>query len=166
MAPRLRCDGGISLDCEAIYCKKNTACSDPNHKHSIEKLYGSIVSSLHNAADGIIPTNNMNNGSGPHAIPGWNERVKSAHALTRDAFKFWITSGKARQGTEYEEMKTSRSIFKYILRMCKRQESTTKADSLANDLIGKIKSPSGDMCLNIAGNHHPLPTMWKGLLVT
>ena len=34
-------------------------------------------------------------------------------------------------------MKTSRSNFKYILRMCKRQESTTKADSLANDLIGK-----------------------------
>ena len=63
--------------------------------------------------------------------------MKSAHALARDAFKCWITSGKARQGTVYEEMKTSRSNFKYILRMCKRQESTTKADSLANDLIGK-----------------------------
>ena len=46
----------VSLDCEAIYCT-NTACSDPNHKHSIETLYGSIVSSLHNAADGNIPTN-------------------------------------------------------------------------------------------------------------
>ena len=55
---------GVSLDCEAIHCT-NTACSDPNHKHSIEKLYESILSSLHNAADGIIPTNNMNSGSGP-----------------------------------------------------------------------------------------------------
>ena len=36
------------------------------------------------STDGIIPTNNMNSGSGPHAIPGWNERVKSAHALARD----------------------------------------------------------------------------------
>ena len=34
-------------------------------------------------------------------------------------------------------MKISRSNFKSILRMCKRQESTTNADSLANDLIGK-----------------------------
>ena len=25
-----------------FYCT-NTACSDPNHKHSIEKLYGIIV---------------------------------------------------------------------------------------------------------------------------
>ena len=123
----------VSLDCEAIYCT-NTACSDPNHKHSIETLYGSIVSSLHNAADGNIPTNDINSGS---AILGWNERVKSAHALARDAFKCWVISGKARQGTGYEEMKTSSSNFKYILRMCKRQESTTKADSLANDLIGK-----------------------------
>ena len=126
----------VSLDCEAIYCT-NTAWSDHNHKHSIEKLYGSIVSSLHNAADGIIPTNDINRRSGPNAIPGWNEHVKSAHALARDAFKCWITSCKARQGTEYGEMKTSRSNFKYILRMCKRQESTIKADSLANDLIGK-----------------------------
>ena len=95
---------------------------------------------MHNAADGNIPTNDINSGSGPHAIPVWNERVKSAHALARDAFKCWIISGKARQGTEYEEMKTSRSNFKYILRMCKRQESTTKADSLANDLIGKYQT--------------------------
>ena len=27
----------VSLDCEAIYCTY-TACSDPNHKHSIETL--------------------------------------------------------------------------------------------------------------------------------
>ena len=95
---------------------------------TVLKRYGSIVSScsLHNAADGNIPTNDINTGSGPHAISGWNERVKSAHALARDAFKCWITSGQARQGTEYEELKTSRSNFKYILRMCKRQESTTK----------------------------------------
>ena len=37
-------------------------------------------------------------------LPVWNEHVNSAHALARDAFKCWITSGKARQGTEYEEM--------------------------------------------------------------
>ena len=97
----------VSLDCEAIYCT-NTACSTPiliTSTVRIETLYGSIVSSLHNAADGNIPTNDINSGSGPHAIPGWNERVKSAHALARDAFKCWIVSGKARQGTEYEEMK-------------------------------------------------------------
>ena len=124
----------VSLYCEAIYCT-DTLCSDPNHKHTIEKLYGSIGTSLHNAADGIRPTNDINSGYDPHAVPGLNERVKSAHA--RYAFKCWIMSGKARQGTEYEEMRSFRSNFKYILRMCKIQESTTKADSLANDLIGK-----------------------------
>ena len=144
-------------------------------------LYGSIVSSLHNAADGNIPTNDINSGSGPHAIPGWNERVKSAHALARDAFKCWIISGKARQGTEYEEMKTSRSNFKYILRMCKRQESTTKADSLANDLIGKDQKSfwkhvskhsrkSPPLANNVEGatGHVDITNMWydhfKGLL--
>ena len=76
----------VSLDREAIYCT-NTACSDPNPKHSIETLYGSIVSSLHNAADGHIPTNDITSGSGPHAIPRWNERVKSAHAIARDHFR-------------------------------------------------------------------------------
>ena len=123
----------------------------------------------------------MNSGSGPHAIPGWNERVKSAHALARDAFKCWITSGKVRQGTEYEEMKTSRSNFKYILRMCKRQESTTKADSLANDLIGKDQKSfwrhvskhswkSPPLANNVEGatGHVDITNMWhdhiKGLL--
>ena len=33
-------------------------------------------------ADGIIPTNDINHVSGlGDAIPGWNERVKSAHTL-------------------------------------------------------------------------------------
>ena len=108
----------VNLDCKAIYCT-NTACSDI-HKHSIEKLYGSIVGSLHNAAGGIVPTNEINSGSDPHATPAWNERVKCAHSLARDAFKCWITSGKAMQGTEYEDMKTPISNCEYILRMCKK----------------------------------------------
>ena len=65
------------------------------------------LSSLHNAADGIIPTNDINSRSGPMQSLGGTSAF--AHVLARDAFKCWIISGKARQGTEYEDMKTSRS---------------------------------------------------------
>ena len=76
-------------------------------------------------------------------------------------------------------MKTSRSNFKYILRMCKRQESTTKADSLANDLIGTdkksfwkhvFKQKSPPLANNVKGatGHVDITNMWydhfKGLL--
>ena len=71
--------------------------------------------------------------------------------------------------------------FKYIPRMCKRQESTTKADSLANDLIGKDQTSfwghvskhsrkSPPLANNVEGvtGHVDITNMWhdhfKGLL--
>ena len=38
--------------------------------------------------------NDIDRRAGSHAIPGWNEHAKSAHALARDAFKCWTLQAK------------------------------------------------------------------------
>ena len=69
--------------------------------------------------------------------PGWNDFVKAAHSDARDAFRFWIRSSKPRHGEVFNDMKTTRAKFKYLLRQCKRNEASIRADILARDLCKK-----------------------------
>ena len=66
--------------------------------------------------------------------PGWNDIIKAAHSDARDAFKFWVRSSKPRHGEVFDSMRISRAKCKYLLRKCRRDEATIRADILASDL--------------------------------
>ena len=69
-----------------------------------------------------------------HNIPGWNDLIKAANSDARDAFKLWVASSKPRQGEVFDSMRISRAKFKYLLRECRREEATIRADIIASDL--------------------------------
>ena len=126
----------IKLPREAVCCC-NTSCEDGSHIEDIQCLYYNIVNCLHIAASDSIPSSKSNCLRDKNITPGWNDFVKAAHSEARDAFKCWIRSSKHRHGEVFNDMKTSRSKFKYLLRQCKRNEASIRADSLARDLCKK-----------------------------
>ena len=126
----------IKLPREAVCCC-NTSCEDGSHIEDIQCLYYNIANCLHGAASDSIPSSKSNCLRDKNITPGWNDFVKAAHSEARDAFKFWIRSSKPRHGEVFNDMKTSRSKFKYLLRQCKRNEASIRADILARDLCNK-----------------------------
>ena len=120
-------------------CCSNTSCKDVSHIEGTKDLYCCIVNALHCAALNVIPVTRANcrPTADDHNIPGWNDLIKAAHSDARDAFKFWVASSKPRQGEEFDSMRFSRAKFKYMLRKCRREEATIRADILASDLSSK-----------------------------
>ena len=45
--------------------------------------------------------------------PSWNEHVSGLHKIASNCFIIWHSSGKPRQGEEFESMGLTRSQFKY-----------------------------------------------------
>ena len=100
---------------EAMNCR-DTSCK--THHRDIESFYDSIINTLKTAAKKCIP---LSKSSKFKPIPGWNDMVKDAHAEARSAFLLWQSNNKPRQGYIFEDMKVSRSRFKYALRLCKNK---------------------------------------------
>ena len=100
-------------------------------------MYYNIVNWLHSAASDSIPSSKSNCLRDQNITPGWNDFIKAAQSEARDAFKVWIRSSKPRYGQVFEDMKTSSAKFKYLLRQCRRNEASVRADILARDLCKK-----------------------------
>ena len=124
--------GNSKLTREAVCCC-NTSCEDGSHIEDNQCLYYNIVNCLHCAASDYIPSSTSNCLRDKNITPGWNDFVKAAHSDARDAFKFCIRSSKPRHGEVFNDIKTSRANFKYLLRQCKRNEASNRADILARD---------------------------------
>ena len=102
--------------------------------------------------------------------------VKDVHCTARDAFSLWHRVGKPRQGPVYDTMRHSRSLFKYALRYCKRQEKQIKAELLASNLAEKDSKSFGNTVkalhshpsvvpnkVNNANGTEEILNMWNGL---
>lgn len=86
---------------------------------------------LKDTVDVCIPKSKKN---GVYSLAGWNDYVKEYHHVARDAFLYWCSMGKPRQGPIHKNMSQTRAQFKYALRFCKRQEDASQAESLAKHL--------------------------------
>ena len=128
--------GNIKLPREAVCCC-NTSCEDGSHIEDIQCLYYDIVNSLHTAASDTIPSSKSNSHSVNNITPGWNDFVKAANSEARDVSTFWIRSSKPRYGEVFDDVKTSRAKFRYLLRQCRRNEASVRADIITRDLCKK-----------------------------
>ena len=138
-------------------------------------LYCCIVDNLHTAALNVIPVTRASGAADDHNIPGWNDIIKAAHSDARDAFKFWVRSSKPRHGEVFDSMQISRAKFKYLLRKCRREEATIRADILASDLsnndstlswkhVSKQNNGSLKLADTVGGatGHVAIASMWNG----
>ena len=56
---------------------------------------------------------------------GWNEHVSHYHNVARTEFKWWVSKNRPRHDTIYHAMRSSRACFKYALRQCRYNRTTT-----------------------------------------
>lgn len=119
---------------DACYCT-DVNCANPHHLVQIEVMYSSIINALKYASDETLVSKDT--GKGKEHIIGWNDIVKEAHECSREAFLFWRSNNKPRDGPLYENMRRSRARFKYALRSCRNAEETLKADALARSILDK-----------------------------
>ena len=165
--------GNIKLPLEAVCCC-NTSCEDGSNIEDIQCLYYNIVTCLHSAAPDYIPSSKSNCLRDKNITPGWKDFVKAAHSEARDAFKGLIRSSKPRYGQVFDDMKTSRAKFKYLLRQCRRNEASIRADILARDLcmndtklfwenVSKQNNSSTDLADRVGGatGRDSIESMWS-----
>ncbi|CAK1584651.1 unnamed protein product [Parnassius mnemosyne] len=110
------------LSCSDCVCK----CID--HKLLIDKLYSEIVNALSVAA---TESNTVRSRIGKRPVVGWNRYVRDAHREARSKFLMWVWWGKPKNGSIYEEMHGSRSLFKSRLKWCQNHSEQIKMDILA-----------------------------------
>ena len=72
-------------------------CTDQScklHEAEIDRLYGSIIKSLHMAANDSIP--HRKSGT-RQQIAGWTD-IEESHEVARSDFKLWCSNSKPRHG--------------------------------------------------------------------
>ena len=111
-------------------------CTDAQHIDAIDNMYRHVINCMKNASTLNIPQCGISNAHGS-CIPGWNDYVKDSHDEARACFLLWVTHGKPRHGDIFMNIKNSRARFKYVLRICQRNEVQLRADTLASHLMHK-----------------------------
>jgi exonuclease III len=108
-----------------ICCDK--FCNDISHKIVLDKLYCDIINSLQLASKMSRRTKKCKRGQ----VVGWNKHVREAHARARMYFQQWLLFGKPAAGPIYEDMCSSRKVFKDRLKWCQDNQTQIKMDILA-----------------------------------
>jgi len=179
---KIKCQDLLSnvyLDHDLILCNDSN-CKDMNHKNAIDNLYTNINACLIDASSDHIKHNKKHF----QQIAGWNDICKESHMQAREAFLYWRSFNKPKQGPIFDIMKRSRAHFKQTLRQCKAQEKRNIADSLAKKLLTRdsrdfwkeIKKINAANCMPLASTingisgHSNIADLWqnyfKGLLNT
>ena len=152
--------GAVQLPYDALRCD-NPSCCNQRHLQNIDAFYRDVCDELRKCSDATI----RRAGRDParqHMVPGWNDMVADAHTDARNAYVLWRNCGKPHQGTEFEEMRATRRLFKIALRRCRAQEERLKEEALARslsqrDFKGFWKQIAADNNARI-----PLPTSIDG----
>ena len=55
-------------------------------------------------------------------VPGWKEYCSVSHSDGRESFLHWAANKKPRHGPLFEQMKRTRSYFKFTLRQCRANQ--------------------------------------------
>ena len=97
--------------------------------------------------------------------------VSGLNKVSRNCFIIWRSSGKPRQGEEFESMRQTRLQFKYALRYVKQHENIMRKDSLAKKLAMSDPTKFWSEIRKMSGQNNTLPScvegvsgIWVGLL--
>ncbi|XP_063390109.1 uncharacterized protein LOC134675729 [Cydia fagiglandana] len=105
-------------------------CDDDTHKKLIDALYVNIIEVLSDAATSCYSLKRAFKKK--PVVIGWNKYVRAAHLEAREKFKLWILYGKPKAGRVYDDMQSSRNVFKQRLKWCQNHSEQIKMDILAS----------------------------------
>jgi hypothetical protein len=109
-------------------------------------------------------------------VPGWKEVCLEQHQQARDAFVMWAHNGKPKTGELFHIMKTTKALFKSLVRQCKLKDTRRESDVLAHKFLNckpcdfwkeikKINGKNGKNSLpeSVEGKTSSIDicTMWK-----
>ena len=120
-----------ALCCKDVYCKNENRCID------LDMYYGKLVRAMTKAGQCARTDKTFN------SQPGWNEHVSGLHKIARNCFIILRSSGKPRQGEEFESKRLTKLQFKYALRYVKQDDNIMRKDSLAKKLAMSDPTNSG-----------------------
>ena len=123
---KLKLDYFISdIDNEGICCS-NVGCSDINHISQLEQSYNEMIYCILECSK-HMQTRFKNNFT---IVPGWNDECKNFYQRARDNYFLWLNNGKIRSGLLFENMKSSRTLFKNALQKCKDNEQNIRKQNM------------------------------------
>ena len=101
------------------------------HTTAIARMYMDIVEAFNEASEELKdkPITSYKQ------LLGWSDHCKSAHGAARNSYLMWRDIGKPRQGYAFQEMKSTRAYFKYIIRKCKHDSDKRSADIVTKQLV-------------------------------
>ena len=126
-------------------------CTSVEHKSDIAQLYEFLIDSM-KVASSVIPCKNRRKYK---QIAGWNEYCKTLYRTSRQKYFKWHNSHRPRSGALFEEMKTSRTLFKNALKECKKNEITIKKNILLNKFSCRSKTIFWKEVRKVGGNPQP-----------
>ena len=89
--------------------------------------------------------------------------VSGLNKVSRNCFIIWRSSGKPRQGEEFESMRQTRLQFKYALRYVKQHENIMRKDSLAKKLAMSDPTKLWSEIRKMSGQNNTLPSCVEGV---
>ena len=143
-----------------LFCCFDLNCKNVEHIHCIDQTFAALKDVLLQAtADFTVLKKNKNF----KIVPGWNDEVKEVHADARKKFLKWKENGKPLNGSLYDEMLSSRSLFKKTLQKCKDNEKAIRREKFSNDLNNKNYKEFWKGVNEINRNHTPYSDNIDGL---
>ena len=148
---------GIETPVDALRCK-DIYCKNENHRIALDVYYRELVHAMTKAGQRSARRDKSFNSQ-----PGWNEHVSGLHKVARNCFIIWRSSGKPRQGEEFELMRQTRLQFKYALRYVKQHENIMRRDSLAKKLAMSDPTKFWSEIRTMSGQNNALPSCVEGV---
>ena len=84
-------------------------------------------------AGSFLPMRNISRNN--NRVVGWNNYCKSLYADARKKFLAWHKGGRLRYGPCFENMKSSRTVFKNALNYCKKNEAKIRKEILLENFL-------------------------------
>lgn len=113
----------------ALNACSDTYCANSDHRLLIDQLYCDIT---HTLIDASVATSESPAEARKKRVVGWNKHVSQAHREARLKFQMWTLNGKPRAGFLYDEMYSSRKLFKSRLKWCQQHQEQIKMDIIAS----------------------------------
>ena len=114
---------GLSMNFSysSLICNK-VHCNNRGHIEQIKNQFDEILNFVSISSDHLprnVPRQHK-------MVTGWNDNCKALYEKARSAFLNWVINGRVRYGDLFEQMKTSRSMFRKALKFCKNNETRLK----------------------------------------
>ena len=120
---------------QSAVCNLTVAsCNELGHAARIDAIYDVFQERV--LAAGERAFGRKREGNARH-VPGWNEYIKDFYDCSRAAFLAWREAGSPRGGPVALHMRKSRALFKLVMRRCKQDEQSIRAENILKNFRDK-----------------------------